>query len=269
VPEVCYLTFPRRNKNEREQGVPENPPPKKRFARFVELVRRDAADLIKLNFIYQLCLLPAQLAFLAIFSSANLANIRFTATLAAFCLLCSAPAGPAACSFCFCLTKMLRDEPGFLWHDFRHVFKENFRRLLLPGLVYCAASGAQFLACVYYEPALVGFIYAIPYFLAATVFNMSATYFFVQASYLELGVLDLAKNSLLLSLGYLPRSFMGALFWAATFAVELFAFPYSLPVLLAFGYSVPALLSLLWQWPIIDDAFKISETLKARENTAG
>lgn len=263
----------KRNYDKPGPGVPKNAPRKKGIPRFVEILGRDFGNLVKANMLYALCLLPAQaLLLLAYLSLMGLPLLPLPAStaflvLAALALLAAFPTGPAHTALTFLVTRMLRDEPGFIWHDFKAEFKKNFRSTLVPGLIYAAIMGAQLLAFLYYTSiqGAGGVAMIAVYLLSVLLFAMAGPYYFVQAAYIDLPSGSLLKNSLLLAVGNAPRSLAGALFGTGLLAVQLLWFPVTVPILLTLGYAVPLLLNQMWVWPVVDKVFAIEKTLRERQ----
>lgn len=257
----------KRDYNKPGPGVPKNAPRKKGFGRLFEILGRDFGNLVKLNLLYQLCVLPAEVfLFLAVVGwAAGTGGFVLVFGLAA--LLLSFPVGPATTAMYYIVGKMMRDEPGFLWHDFKRVFKENFRAMLLPGMLFALVIGAQIMGVLYYlaGPAGTGVALVAAYLLSVLVFAMASPYFFVQSAYVELGVGAKLQNSVYLAIGYAPRSFMGALLGGGLVAVQFATFPASGFVMALVGYTIPCLLCMMWIWKPLDATFKIEQTLKQRQ----
>lgn len=260
----------KRDFNKPGPGVPKNAPRKRGFARFIELVGRDFGNLVKLNLLYCLCVLPAQL--LLGLSILFIGTVWFVPLLVLAIAACI-PLGPAKTAMTYIVSKMLRDDPGFIWHDFKKQFKANFKSTLLPGIVYGALTGTQAYAVVMVLGMGSGSAITVALFLLSVlIFSMVVPYYFLQAAYLDLGPGALLKNSVLLTLGYLPRSFMGMLLGGGLVLLHTLAnvllFGIALPVTLVLGYTFPCLLSLMWIWPQVDKTFNIEKTLRGREDEA-
>lgn len=246
-------------------GVPKNAPKKKGIARFFEILGRDIGGLVKLNLLMQLCYLPSQacllLSVLSVLYMQGQGFLLFGLLGVAF----SIPVGPARTAESYLIAKMLRDDPGFLWHDFKRVFKENFRSTVVPGVLFSFVFGAQILAILYYLMAgdtAFGLLVAL--LLSVLLFAIVIPYFYLQAAYVDLGAWPLLKNSLLLALGNAPRSLAGGLLALALTAAQWWVFPYAFLITLIIGYTLPAFINLMWIWPVVDKAFKIDETLQQR-----
>ena len=258
----------KRDFNKPGPGVPKDAPRKKGFARFFEVLTRDFSNLLKLNLLVFLCALPAQAAYAAallFLLAAGQLNGWFYLFLALGALL-SFPVGPAFTAAVGLVVHMLRDEPGFLWHDFKKLFRENFRTALLPGVFFTLFVVLEVVA-ILIQPVLsagVSLVFAGALFLSVLLFAMCAPYYFLQGAFLELGALGKLKNSILLALGNLPRSAGGAVFGTGITVALYFLLPMSFPVLLLVGYTVPLLIQLMFIWPVVDKTFHIDATLLAR-----
>ncbi len=249
-------------------GVPKNAPRKKGIGRVFEILGRDMGNLFKLNLIYYVCVLPS-ISFLVLsiinFLYSNLPMMLLFGGLAlAFSIL----VGPASVAMNYLITKMMRDEPGYIFYDFRQVFKKNFKVAAIPGMIYSLILGAQIFGMVYFylfaTTEEINFIFVSIFMLSLIIFWMASPYFFLQLGYLKIPTLSLVRNSLLLALGYLPRSFLGTLFGAGLLLVQLILFPYSSFFTIIGGYVLPAFLNMAWIWPVVNDLFKIEKTMKKR-----
>ena len=122
------------------------------------------------------------------------------------------------------ILRTLRDEPGYWWETYRRTWKRNLKESLLPGI---------------------------------------AQYLYVQVALLDLSFAGLLKNSLMLFLGYLPRSGLGLL-WQLLYwgAVALF-WPISSFVLILTSLWLPCLLSLMAIYPALEKSFDIEKKIKA------
>lgn len=248
-------------------GIEKDTPRKKGPARFFEVLFRDFGNLVRINLLYVLCILPALVALLASIFFLLTGNIPLFLGIGLLGLALAIPLGPAKTAMVSLITKMLRDEPGFFWHDFKKAFSSNFRAAILPGLVYALVVGALCIAVVYtLGVGGADFIAVVVYLVATLLFAMAAPYYFVQAAYLDLKPGAILKNSFLLALAHAPRSIAGALFYTGLLVIQVLFFPFSLVFTLFIGYSIPCLVQLLWIWPPVDKTFQIEQTLRNRQD---
>lgn len=261
------MAFFKKDYNKPGPGVPKNAPKKKGVARFAEIVGRDISSLVKLNIIYQICILPAQLLLLFALLSLGVGYGSMFVLFGLLALLFSFPVGPATVALNLLVSKMLRDEPGFVWHDFKKAFKENFKSSVAPGMIYSLILGAQAFAYFYYislSATTVGFLMAALYFFSVLLFALASPYFFLQSAYLDLKTGGLLRNSVALALGFLPRSLVGALLGTGLVLGQMLLFPFLTIVTFFVGYTIPLLMNLMWIWPPVDKTFSIDETLRKR-----
>ena len=234
-----------------------------RIPRFVGLFFGEFRGLIKLNLLFLLCALPTVglfiLGFLGFFSGAALA----------LSIIAAYPIGGAVTAYFFSLTRMLRDVPGFIWHDFRRKFLENVKQSAAPGIMCTAFIYMQ----VYlWGPFLFGGAGIDPGWLITgivflLIFGMVTPYIFLQIAYVDLRMRQIIMNSVLIAFANAPHSIMGAISGSVIWVAFILFFPDSLvfaPLLALIGFSLSGLLCIVWVWPSVNKQFKIEETLRNR-----
>ena len=257
-----------RNYNKPGPGVPKDTPRKKGAARFIELLFRDLGDLAKLNILFSICALPT----ITVFFAGSFGYIDFVLAFMLAVLL-SFPIGGAMVSYVYYITKMMRDDPSYVWFEFKRKFLENYRQAAFVGMMCTAFIYAQIWlwanmlgSLILGEPGgdLLWFIIAL---LSVLIFGMITPYIFLHFAYVDLGSFRAVKNSVLMSFGYLPRSFMGAFLGGILWIVFILFWPMSmlfLPLIALFVISICILLCMMWVWPPFEKYFKIEETLLER-----
>ena len=257
-----------RNYDRPGPGVKKDEPRKKGVARFFEVLLRDFFDLVKLNVVFCGCILPAVAAFL-------LGSFGFYSAFAyLLSLVLSFPVGGAASAYAFCVTKMLRDDPGFIWADFKRKFRENLKQAAVPGILCTAIIEAQVMmwAPFFLGETDLGLVWIVIMFTVLLIFAMISPYIFVLFAYVDLKMFQTIRNGILLSLANAPRSAAGAFSGCVLWILFVLFLPYSfvfLPLIALFGFSLSWLLCLMWVWPPIDKQFAIEDTLKARRDADG
>ena len=252
-----------RNYDRPGPGVNKDEPRKKGIARFFEVLFRDFFDLVKLNLIFCVCILPAVTVFLL-----GLYGI-FPGVMYLASLVLAFPVGGALVAYVFCVTKLLRDDPGYIWHDFKRKFRENFKQAAAPGIACAAIIQVQVIMWipVFMSGTETGLGWTAAMLVVLLIFTMVAPYVFVLFAYVDLKTLQTIKNGILLSLANAPRSIAGALCGGFIWLVFVLLLPFSLlflPLILIIGFSLSLLLCFMWVWPPIDKQFAIEETLNAR-----
>ena len=262
------MGFFKKNWDKPGPGVPKNAPKKTGFSRFFEIFGRDFSNLVKLNLILAGILLPATVLFGLSLLFYFIANFVLAFVLAGVALVACIPLGPALTAFYHALCEMLRDNPGFLGHNFKRIFKDNFRHMCLPGMLFGAMVGSMIFAFFYRSVAVVEIspIITSIYFFVSVLIAMIYPYFFTGAAYVDLRAGRTLQNAFLLAMANLPRSFVGAVLGTGLIVVQFLLFPYLTIITPLIGLSIPGLLNMMWIWPRIDSTFKIDETLRKRHD---
>jgi len=257
-----------RNYDKPGPGVRKDEPRKKGAARFFELLARDFWDLIKINLIFSICVLPSVVVFFL-----GLMGL-YTGIAFIISLILAFPIGGALVAYLYYISKMMRDDPSYVWYEFKRKFLENYRQAAPTGMLYTAFIYAQVLlwgTMIMGEPGgdIVWFFVAL---LSLLIFGMITPYIFLHFAYIDLKTFSIVKNSVLMSFGYFPRSFMGALLGGLMWIVFALFFPVSMlfaPIIAIVGISISLLLCLMWVWRPFDNHFKIEETLIKRQEEEG
>jgi len=249
-----------RNFNKPGPGVSKEEPRKKGFARFFELFIRDMGDLVKLNLIFCICALPTVAVFIA-----GLTGF-YPAISFALALLLAFPVGGAMVAYVYYITKMMRDDPSYVWYEFKRKFKENFLQAAPVGILCAAFLYTQILlwASFLYGEETSDLLWFIAAILSLVLFGMVVPYIFMHLAYISLGTLRILKNSVLMAFGYLPRSFMASFLGGILWIVFILFLPDSMlvfPLMIIIGISLSVLMSLSWVWKPFDEYFKVEETL--------
>jgi len=261
------MPFFSRNFNKPGPGVDKDEPRKKGAARFVELIARDLWELVKLNILFSLTALPSVAAFLAGFMG-FMPDIMLIAAI-----LLSFPIGGGLTACIYYITKLMRDDPSFVWYEYRRKFKENFRQAAPTGMICTAFVYAHIMiwsslwVSLLSEQPISDITWYIVALVSLLMFFLITPYVFLHFAYIDLKSFQAVKNSVLMAFGYFPRSFMGALlggiFWIA-FALFM---PLSLvvfPLIPLIAFTLSMLLNMMWVWPKFDNHFSIEETLIKR-----
>ena len=271
-------------------GVRKDEPRKKGAARFFELFFRDFGDLVKLNLLFTACVLPSLIFF--VFGEMTRALIfHIVALILAF------PIGGALTAYVYYITRMMRDDPSYVWFEFKRKFKENYKQAAILGIICTAFVYTQIMlwlslmrtveyemlegmiegsaelseALVVSAAAGIDFWWLIIALFSLLIFGMITPYIFMNFAYLDLRTFGVIKNSVLMAFGFLPRSFMGAILGGTVWIAFALFFPLSialLPFVALFGVSLSMMLTYIWVWKPFDNYFKIEETLVARAKEA-
>lgn len=250
--------------NKEGPGVRKDQPPKKGAARFFEIVFRDYFHLLRLNFLFLLCCLPMLIVVLSGVLFRQYLGMLLIA--AALFLLSAMPVGIAMTCLHGLTVKTVRDEPCFLWHEFKKCWKANWKQSIPAGMIFCTLLAMELIAAWYYfyvaEPnmLLIAFVsFSILMLIICWLFTT------LQMLFLDMSLAGMLRNSLLILFGYAKRTLpAGLITIAALLCLLLVPIPL-LPLVLLLG--VPALLAVvcdMWAWPVMEEAFHISEQQAAR-----
>ena len=247
-------------------GVSKDTPRNSGLLRFFEIISREYRDLMKVNSIFFLCVLPSTaLFFLGLFGI-----IEFALMLS---ILAAYPVGGALAASMFCITRMLRDDPGYIWEDFKRKFRENLRQASIAGVIVTILLLTQIF--LFWVPVLadweeVSILLIFAAFVFLILFLMTVPYVFLHYAYINLRTFTIVKNSTLIALSNPGRSLMGALTGALPWATLFFFFPFSMlffPLIPVFVFALSWLLTLLWVWPVFNKRFSVEEAInKERED---
>ena len=254
-----------RNFNKPGPGVNKDEPRKKGTARFFELLFRDFGDLVKLNMLLFVCVLPSIFMF-----SISLMGF-YPAITFILALVLAFPVGGVLTSCVYFITKLMRDDPSYVWYEFKRKFLENYKQSAAVGILCTAFVYTQIILWVMMviDEDFTGLSWFILALLSLLLFSMITPYVFMHFAYIDLKTLGILKNSVLMSFAYLPRSFMGALLGGLLWILVALFFPDSLlmgfPIIILFGITASMLLNLMWTWKPFDASFNIEETLNQRK----
>jgi len=150
---------------------------------------KDFWNLVKLNLLFCACTLPSAALFLLAFLGLTGGFALVLSMVAAF------PAGGGACACAFCVTKMIRSDPGYLRHDFKRKFSENLKQAMAPGILCVLFIYAQIFL---WRDLLLGGAHLaliVTAALSLLVFGMVAPYIFLQIAYIELATAAIVKTA--------------------------------------------------------------------------
>jgi len=266
-------------------GIRKDEPRKKGAARFFELLTREFGDLVKLNLLFVVCLIPS----IAVFILSLGFNGIYWAIVFIISILLAYPVGGIVTACVYYITKMMRDDPSYVWYEFKRKFKENHKQAAPFGMLCTAFVYTQILLWDSVTKASMLLLEADPDnafqgvvatgdsgvdafmviigLMSLLIFGMIVPYIYMHYAYIDLNIMGIAKNSVLISFGHLPRSFMGALTGGVIWIAFALFFPLSMlaiPFILIFGITTSMLLCFMWVWKPFDTTFKIEETLIKR-----
>ncbi len=238
-------------------GVRPDEPRKKGAARWFEILGRDLGSFFKAGLLALLGFLPFMLLLsLAIASHAVIFVI-------AAGVVGGALAMPQIVGMADTLLRSLRDEPGFWWVAYRRAWKRNWKGCLVPGMVCGLVIAGQLFTLFHLRPDNDNLLMLVVMLILGMALSVGLTFYIVpQLALLDLPFLQLLKNSVLLFLGYLPRTAGAVAVQVVYWGAYLLFYPLTTLVLPFTNFWLPMSLTLLILYIPLDKSFHIEETIR-------
>ncbi len=200
------------NYNKPGPGVDKDAPPKPRFFTFFEVLKRKFWHLIRINFLYVLCNIPALVLALYVSSAylqkvhidnAGLNDFYIRIFLAAIMIFLSVVTiGPVQAGFTYVLRNYSREEHAFIWWDFKDNFIKNFKQgMIITGIdivvMYILGIALNFYLST---PGILATAASAFVFLSIIVYCIMHLYLYPMLVTVQLSIKNLYKNAFILSL---------------------------------------------------------------------
>lgn len=224
--------------------------PRNKYELFFTTLGVRFGDLIKLNLLYALFLLPfivwTILSFMAMNSvsadmTADQINQHLLGSLQMYLLgmiPCLALAGPPTAGLTYIARNWSRDEHAWLWSDFREHMAKNWKQGALLGLIMGLALFIGFLTLYNYSNLMAQnqwmWVMQLIFIVLLALFLLSFMYAFPMMVTYKLKVSQILRNSLMLALGRLPFTILFGVLGlvpALLFVVAFAMFQSMIPVL--------------------------------------
>lgn len=255
------------NYNKPGPGVAKDAPAKKGVPRFFEMLMRDYGSLWRVGLVTAACFVPMIVCAGGVYLFRG--YIIPMAVGAVLYVLSAMLAGMATAAQVAVTLKVVRDIPGFVWHDYKKAWKDNAKQARAVGAamfsllaVECSSMGYMLFSSDGLNPVVLGM--AVLGLLLCTGCGLLC---FAQMVYLEMNLSTMVKNSLFLLFGFLNRTLPGLLFILVPYAaVILFVTPGLWTLFPLIGaHAVVLLIWGQWVWPVMESAFHISERQAERD----
>ena len=202
--------------------------PRNKYELFFTTLGVRFGDLIKLNLLYALFLLPTLIWTVLNFMALNTVDANMTAdqmnqqllgTLQIYLfwmILCLALAGPPTAGLTYIARNWSRDEHAWLWSDFKEHMAKNWKQGAALGAIMGAALFVGFETLYFYTILMAQnewmWIMQMIFIVLLCLFLLSFIYAFPMMVTYKLKVSQILRNSLMLALGRLPFTILfGAL----------------------------------------------------------
>ena len=238
-------------------GVNPDTPRKKGAARFAEVLGRDMLSFWCAGMLALLSALPFALG-LALSLMTHAVLIMLVAGA-----LGGMIAAPQLAGLQDTILRSLRDEPGFWWVTYRRAWKRNWKGCLVPGMVCGLVIAGQLFTLFHLRPDNDNLLMLVVMLILGMALSVGLTFYIVpQLALLDLPFLQLLKNSVLLFLGYLPRTAGAVAVQVVYWGAYLLFYPLTTLVLPFTNFWLPMSLSLLILYIPLDKSFHIEETIR-------
>ena len=240
-------------------GISPDTPRKKGVARLVEILSRDLDGIF----------LSGALALLACVPAAVLVGIALWLGSLPLCLLAAAAAGwlvgPALTGLCDTILRALRDEPGFWWHTYKRVWKQNFKSSLVPGVVFTLLwTLVAYAAFVLPQMTTVSEGVALVLLLDMVLLLTLGSYFWMQNALFDAPISKKLSNCVRMLLGFLPRTALSAAFQLGYWLLMAAVIPRCAFIFLLTGLWLPNLLAMMATYAPIEKSLHLEEQIQAR-----
>lgn len=178
-------------------------------------------DSLGLSILWMICAIPL------IFNLHLAMNIK-ALILYVPCILTAVPVGVASTAMYYAMNKVIRHERGYLWGEFWHSFRSNFKQaacvtMLYTGIALIIAGDIA----IMYQLAASGRktgVFTIIFMVMAALFVMWGIYLFPYMARFENTTKQVLKNTILISIANLPKTIMMFILLAAI-AILIYALP--------------------------------------------
>ncbi len=155
-----------------------------------------------------------------------------------FGIICSAILGPACTAMHYVLLKMVRDEDSYITKSYFKSFKENFKQGIILQIIKFAVGGM--LVLDYFIARKWNTIYAYVVIGMGIILYIASLYIFPILSRFENKTRTTIKNSFLMAILALPRSFAMTVISLMPVLVLYFFDLKALPLLIIIGFAGPS-----------------------------
>ena len=238
--------------NKMYYGDPRKPDLKKenikvnRFKMFFTVLQIRVWQLIQLNMLYSIFLIPAFLLLQGQLILTQETNEPVSVIFFLLMIPCLMLAGPATAATAYIIRNWARDEHSWVWTDFKDAWKQNWKQgmqvMLINGIVLMLfsvnlvfygkmASNSLIFLVMYYFMIMIGIVYAM---MNMFIFPMIVTY--------RLKLKQIFKNAFILTMVKLPFAFG---IFVLSMAIVLLCAMYlmSLPIFVI-GLTFPAFITI-------------------------
>lgn len=252
------------------KGVKKNQPEKRAFFAFTELYFNKFWNLVKINMIMFVCLIPLITALTLPMTGA--------AYIIGLLIIQALLFGPCLCGVSYLMRNFCAKSHVWVWSDFKDVFIDNYKYGFIMGTVDLLATWLLYVANNYYTKivgGIMGDIASAAITVVFALFVMINMYIYPMIVTFDNNLSSHLKNAIVFTLANLPRSVLAFLIDAVVSAVLIYLIYAVIPmpisvvvmvVLLAFFVlSLIGLINMFIVWPVLKPHIVVENEEKEEE----
>lgn len=174
-------------------------------------------------------------------------------------------AAPGICGLADVLLRCLRDEAGFWWYRYRIAMKRNWKGSLFPGALFGVVFSVQCFTLLHLSQSGSGLGMFMCQVVSMLVSVSLFQYVLMQIVLMELPLQKMLKNSIWISVRYLPKTLLASLSQLVYWLAIVLFFPVTAVIMLLTSIWLPLLIAFVGLYPAIDNVFQIEKRLREEE----
>lgn len=254
-------------------GVEKDTPPKKGIALFFDILSRRFWKMVSLNAVYLLCSVPLLIImWFAVYfvmsfmfgdlisSNTEIAQAFTQITTYLTCLLYALfGGGPACAGMTYVLRNYTVDKHSWLWADFSQKSKENFKQgtaVFFIDLVFITLTGLNFhFYGLLAQNSIIAYLLQGFMVVVFFIFLLMHAYVYPIMISFDMKLFDIYKNSFILAIGKLPRTFLSTalctLICGTVTFLACFVTVYAMLLIPIIMFAFSAYVNLFVSYPVI------------------
>lgn len=243
-------------------GVNPNEPRKTGYRRFAELLSLSGWSFFKAGILACFAFLPFYIGL-----ATSVVTHQFPLMLVSS-LLGGAIAGPQITGLVDTILRAQRDEPGIWWLTYKAAWKKNWKASLVPGALAGFLSGSLVFVLLHLNTGALSVFVLLGMAVSALLCLSVFTYMFSQIALFDMGLGQILRNAMLLTLRHPLRTLGGALLQALYWGIFLAYYPFSQLILPITGLWFPLFVGLSVIYPPMEAEFNLEALVKEHQEKA-
>lgn len=240
-------------------GVNPGEPRKTGYRRFAELLSLSGWTFFKAGILACISFLPFYIGL-----ATAVVTYQFPLMLLSG-ILGGAIAGPQITGLADTILRAQRDEPGIWWLTYKAAWKKNWKASLIPGALAGFLSASLVFVVTHLNTQSLS-LFVLLGIAFSTLLSLSIfTYMFPQIALFDMGLGQILRNALLLTLRHPLRTLGGALLQAIYWGIFLAYYPFSQLILPITGLWFPLFMGLSVIYPPMEEEFDLEALVKEHQ----